>query len=190
MNRPLLLAVLLVSSVACSAGEPTPNKEPAGAAEQAPAATGPVAGSCGTDGTVAPEVFGAPLQAEGRAFVALTDILANPESFTGSDVLTTGVVRASCLKKGCWMEIRPEDDRAGASITVRFKDYGFFVPLDSRGASVKLDGHAKVVTLSPTEVARLEEEGASFAEKQPDGSVRQVEFTATGVEMCGRGAAI
>lgn len=84
------------------------------------------------------------------------------------------------------MEIRPEDDRAGASLTVRFLDYEFFVPLNSRGTTVKLDRRVKVMTLSAAEVEHLEAEGATFGEKRPDGSVRQVEVIASGVGMCGR----
>ncbi len=36
------------------------------------------------------------------------------------------------------MEVRPEAERDGAGATVKFKDYSFFVPLDSRGARVTL----------------------------------------------------
>ena len=51
---------------------------------------------------------------------------------------------------------------------------------------VRMDGLVSIVTLSAAEVAHLEEEGATFGDKLPDGSVKQVEFTASGVEMCGR----
>lgn len=84
------------------------------------------------------------------------------------------------------MEIRPVEDRAGASMTVRFKDYEFFVPLNSRGATVTLDGVVAVNKLTPAEVEHLEQEGASFANKKPDASVESIEVTALGVEMCGR----
>ena len=48
------------------------------------------------------------------------------------------------------------------------------------------DGVVAINKLTATEVAHLEEEGASFANKNPDGTVTQVEITAIGVEMCGR----
>lgn len=84
------------------------------------------------------------------------------------------------------MDVRPEEDRSGASITVRFKNYKFFVPLNARGARVRMEGVTKVSTLSATEVEHLEEEGATIDNKNADGSVDIVEFTATGVEMRGR----
>lgn len=49
-----------------------------------------------------------------------------------------------------------------------------------------LDGVVNITTLTAAEVEHLEAEGASFAKKKPDGSVEQIEITATGVEMCGR----
>ena len=84
------------------------------------------------------------------------------------------------------MEVRPEDDRGGAAITVRFKDYKFFVPLSSRGAHVAMQGKVLVTTLSAEDVAHMESEGATVAGKLPDGTAKQIQFTATGVEMCGR----
>lgn len=146
----------------------------------------PVTGACAGSPSEKPETFGAKLSAGNRQLTPLADVAKDPTSFEKQKLLLTGVVRASCLKKGCWMEIRPVEDRAGDSITVRFKDYEFFVPLNSRGATVTLDGVVTINTLTAAEVAHLEEEGASFANKKPDGSVEQVEITATGVEMCGR----
>ena len=192
MNRA---AALLFVAMCFSCGQasesttpPSPGQssESAPAEETAPAEEAPVVGTCGVGSEETPERFGARLKAEGRTLTSLAEVIAAPESFEKQKVLTTGVVRASCLKKGCWMEIRPEDDRSGTAMTVRFEDYGFFVPLDSRGATVKLDGLVSIVTLSAAEVAHLEEEGATFGAKLPDGSVKQVEFTASGVEMCGR----
>lgn len=155
-------------------------------AEPAPSATTEASSpACAAFPGEKPETFGAALAASG-ALVPLSDIAADPEAFAGKRVRTTGVVRASCLKRGCWMEVRPETERDGASITVRFKDYAFFVPLDSRGAHVAVDGRVVVRTLSRLEVEHLEEEGADVAGKLPDGTAKQIQVTATGVEMCGR----
>jgi hypothetical protein len=164
--------------------ESTPTGEANG--EATPTEDVPVTGACAANPEETPETFGAKLAAKGRDLTQLAEVAKDPVSFEDRKVLLTGVVRASCLKKGCWMEIRPVEDRAGASMTVRFLDYDFFVPLNSRGATVTLDGVVTINKLTAAEVEHLEEEGASFANKKPDGTVEQIEITATGVEMCGR----
>jgi hypothetical protein len=165
-------------------GEGTPTGEPSG--EATPTEEAPVTGACAANPEEKPEVFGAKLAAAGRQLTPLAEVAKDPVAYEDKKVLLTGVVRASCLKRGCWMEIRPVEDRAGDSMTVRFKDYEFFVPLNSRGATVTLDGIVNIKKLTAAEVAHLEEEGATFSNKKPDGTVEQIEITATGVEMCGR----
>lgn len=183
----LALACGTSSTSTPSTTEPGGSTTPAAGqpAEETPADL-PATGACAANPEEKPETFGAKIAASGREITPLSDVAKDPKAFAKEKVLLTGVVRASCLKKGCWMEIRPVDDRAGASMTVRFKDYEFFVPLNSRGATVTLDGVVTINTLTAAEVAHLEEEGATFANKNPDGSVEQIEITATGVEMCGR----
>jgi hypothetical protein len=66
---------------------------------------------------------------------------------------------------------------------VTFKDYGFFVPLDSSGARARVQGIVEVKTVAPGEVQHLEAEGARFAGKQTDGSARELRIVATGVEL-------
>lgn len=181
----LVLPLAFACSSEKSAGT-TPAAETPAPVEEAPAEEAtPVVGTCG-DSEEKPERFGAKLVANDRELTSLTEIAKAPEAFTRKDLLITGVVRANCTTRGCWMEVRPAEDRAGQPITVRFKDYEFFIPLNSRGAKVTLDGRVEVKTLSPADVKHLEEEGATFTNKRPDGSVEQVEVTASGVEMCGR----
>jgi len=60
-------------------------------------------------------------------------------------VKVKGEIQECCQKKGCWMDIDLGD---GKSMTVRFKDYGFFVPMNSAGRMAILDGMAKVDTQS------------------------------------------
>ena len=49
-----------------------------------------------------------------------------------------------CPKKGCWTVLRQGD----ASVRVRFKDYGFFLPKDSSGKQPYVEGVVNVETLS------------------------------------------
>jgi len=54
-------------------------------------------------------------------------------------------ISSVCQVKGCWMQL---DLGTGEEALVRFKDYGFFVPMNSAGRMAILDGMAKVDTQS------------------------------------------
>jgi hypothetical protein len=118
--------------------------------------------------------------------IDLEDLVANPTAYRNKKIITSGVVRQSCQTRGCWMDVRPKDQREATSVTVRFKNYGFFVPLNSRGASVRMEGITEVTTMTADEVKHMEDEGAVISNKKADGSAEIVEFTASGVEMRGR----
>lgn len=133
----------------------------------------------------AAEVFGKSLAAD-VPVVGLEDMVQSPDPYLTKTIESSGVVRANCTKKGCWMEVRPSADVQGAALTVRFKNYGFFVPLDSRGHQVRFQGTVGVQTMTPEQVRDAESEGATVPNKQPDGSAKVVTFIATGVEMRGR----
>ncbi len=53
-----------------------------------------------------------------------------------------GTVESVCQVKGCWMNLVPEDGNEAKSIFVKFKDYGFFMPLDLSGEKVIIEGVA------------------------------------------------
>lgn len=48
-------------------------------------------------------------------------------------------VVSCCQKKGCWMQVNLGNEEL---MRVRFKDYGFFVPFDSPGRLVIMEGEA------------------------------------------------
>lgn len=131
------------------------------------------------------ETFGDPIDPS-TPVVSLADVLANPEAYKDKTIITEGTVRQVCQKRGCWAEIRPEDARDSATMRVTFKGYAFFLPKDSRGANVRIEGKVSVMLLKPEEVAHLEEEGATIPNKKEDGSALATEFIAAGVEMTGR----
>jgi Domain of unknown function (DUF4920) len=60
-----------------------------------------------------------------------------------------GPIRGVCQKKGCWMTV---DIGNNQTMRVTFKDYGFFVPLESTGNIALMEGFAKRTT---TTVAQL-----------------------------------
>jgi hypothetical protein len=46
-----------------------------------------------------------------------------------------------CQKKGCWMNLELPENK---EVFVKFKDYGFFMPLNSKNSEVTLNGKAFV----------------------------------------------
>jgi hypothetical protein len=127
------------------------------------------------------KTFGAPLGQSPRA--KLADVLAAPDRFADKTVTVEGNVRSACSKKGCWMELAQAADAAAPGCRVTFKDYGFFVPTDSAGAQARVEAKVETKLVKPSMVTHLEEEGAKFAQKEPDGSAREVRLVATGVEL-------
>jgi hypothetical protein len=127
------------------------------------------------------QVFGAPLGQSPAA--SLADVLKAPDKFADQTVTVEGQVRSACTRKGCWMELSESPDAAAPGCRVTFKDYGFFVPTDSAGSKARVEAKVESKVVKPSMVQHLEEEGAKFASKEPDGSAREVRLVATGVEM-------
>ena len=112
--------------------------------------------------------------------VALSDVLARPEQYSQAPVVTEGIVEAVCQNKGCWMQLTSETGKAGMRVT--FKDYGFFVPKDSKSMTARIEGVVKVKALSKEEADHLAEEGAKITRKE-DGTAVETSFVASGVEL-------
>lgn len=51
-----------------------------------------------------------------------------------------GTVQEVCQAKGCWMTMELGQDK---SMRITFKDYGFFVPLNSSGKTAVIQGELK-----------------------------------------------
>ena len=166
--RALSLAVLVsCASLACNKA-----REPV---EPEPAAAKPV------EAQPARQTFGSPLGKSPPANLA--DVLKSPDKFADQTVTVEGQVRSACTRKGCWMELSESPDASAAGCRVTFKDYGFFVPIDSAGSKARVEAKVESKVVKPSMVQHLEEEGAKFAAKEPDGSAREVRLVATGVEM-------
>jgi hypothetical protein len=121
-------------------------------------------------------------EAIGKADKAsLKKVLADPAKYSGKAVRVEGVIVRSCKMEGCWLELAPEKD--GQSMRVKMKGHSFFVPLDSAGLNAKVEGTVSVKTLSKEHVDHLIEDGAKFDKRNADGTVTEVSFEATGVEL-------
>ncbi len=92
----------------------------------------------------------------------------------------TGTVTSVCKKKGCWMTVESE---TGEEIFVKFKDYGFFMPLECEGQEVIMRGKAFTEVTSVDELKHYaEDEGKSQEEidqiKEP---ISELKFMSDGV---------
>jgi hypothetical protein len=84
--------------------------------------------------------------------------------------------------EGCWAELASNKD--GKSVRVNMKDHSFFIPLKSAGSFARAEGVVSVKTLSKAQVDHMiEEDGAKFDKRNADGSVTEVSFEATGIEL-------
>jgi hypothetical protein len=116
---------------------------------------------------------GAPVPPDAKA-VAAEEVVAKPDAYTKKPVVVEGVVSSVCTNMGCWMEL--------GDMHITFKNYGFFVPTDSKGYTARAEGVAKVKTMSKEEADHLEGEGAKL-HRNPDGTAKEVTFVASGVEL-------
>lgn len=68
-----------------------------------------------------------------------------------------GIVESVCQKKGCWTNIATSAD-AEETVFVKFKDYGFFLPMDCQGQDVVLTGMAFIEETSVEELRHYAED--------------------------------
>jgi hypothetical protein len=118
--------------------------------------------------------------------VSLNKALAEPAKFADKKLLIEGVVVRSCKAVGCWAELA---EKAGdKSVRVKMKDHAFFIPLQSAGAFARAEGVFVVKTLSKEQVDHMiNDDGAKFDNRNADGTVTEVSFEATGIELQRRG---
>ncbi|MCI2228948.1 DUF4920 domain-containing protein [Polaribacter sp. MSW13] len=91
-------------------------------------------------------------------------------------------IKEVCSKKGCWMKL-PLDKET--ETMVRFKDYGFFMPLDSKDREVIVEGKAFVQETSVKELQHYAEDAGKTKEEiakitEPK---KEFAFVANGVLM-------
>lgn len=98
-------------------------------------------------------------------------VLSSAEMFQKFNALQAGdtinvkfssSIKEVCSKKGCWMKL-PLDQEA--ETMVRFKDYGFFMPLDSKDREVIIEGKAFVQETSVDELKHYAEDAGKSVEE-------------------------
>jgi hypothetical protein len=74
--------------------------------------------------------------------VSLAQIYTSPEQYKDKEIRIEGTIKEVCQHKGCWLKLTD----GNKELTVRFKDYGFFVPKDASTSKVILQG---IFTMQP-----------------------------------------
>ncbi|MCW9706343.1 DUF4920 domain-containing protein [Fodinibius salsisoli] len=82
----------------------------------------------------------------GESVVSLDELISADSTFNEQAITTEGVISQVCKKKGCFFILNKEGTDRHARIT--FKDYGFFIPTNTAGSKVKLNGIFQVKELS------------------------------------------
>ena len=106
--------------------------------------------------------FGAAITADGA--ISYDDMLAKMGTSDSLAVKVTGKVGEVCQAKGCWMEML--STKADAPVmTVKFKDYAFFMPKDLTGRTVAIDGYAYKEVTSVDELKHYAEDAGKSKEE-------------------------
>jgi hypothetical protein len=113
--------------------------------------------------------YGKPLK--GLKPTPVSQVLADADE--GATVRVEGKAETVCRNKGCWVTVRD----GASSVHVTFEDYSFFVPKDSAGRKIAVEGKVKVKAPDPADVAHLKGEGAGEA------AAGRVSIEAYGVEL-------
>ncbi len=110
---------------------------------------------------------------------SLPDVIAAAERHTSDSVLVRGRISEVCQRKGCWTILEDAD----ATVRVRFKDYGFFLPKDSSGRQAYVEGVVTIQTLSEKQARHYQSEAKDGDPAAIHGPQREIGFVATGVRL-------
>ena len=97
--------------------------------------------------------------------IANTEMLEKFNQLKKGDTITvkfTSSINEVCKKKGCWMKLDLGDKKESM---VRFKDYGFFMPLDSDHKEVIVNGKAFVTETSVKELQHYAKDAGKTEEE-------------------------
>lgn len=122
------------------------------------------------------ESFGVEISPEG--VLSTEEMMTKYEAMAVGDsieIAFKGTVNSVCQAKGCWMKLdlgNPE-----AESFVRFKDYSFFVPMDSEGAEAIVKGIAKKEETSVEELKHYAKDAGKSEEEIAKITEPKVEYT-------------
>ena len=118
------------------------------------------------------------------AALTFNELLTKMDQADSLETKVTGTVESVCKKKGCWANIVSDD---GREMRVKFKDYGFFLPLDCEGRKVVMEGKAFREVTSVADLQHLAEDGGASKEEMEKITEpkEELKFMASGVVLLG-----
>ena len=99
-------------------------------------------------------------------YLSSNDALSNYRALKLGDTINlkfNANIKEVCSKKGCWMTLPAGND--DETIMVRFKDYGFFVPLDAAGKEVIVAGKAFLKEVSVADLKHYAEDAGKSSDE-------------------------
>ncbi len=112
--------------------------------------------------------------------VKLAEALSDVDKYAGKPIKIEGEIRDVCQAKGCWLVVSDGEKH----MRVTFKDYGFFVPKESAGKRVLLEGVIEKKTITEDHARHLAEESKDKIDPETiKGSQQVVTLVATGVSI-------
>ena len=127
--------------------------------------------------------YGEVIDEEGASsFVNVIDQLKEQDEFPAK---VKGKIEKVCKKKGCWVTLSDDQSQSDETLFVKFKDYGFFLPLDCEDREVVMMGKAFKEITPVDELRHYAEDEGQSAEEIAAITEPKVEFKflADGVKM-------
>lgn len=118
----------------------------------------------------------------------IADIVADPASFEGREVLVEGTVHGVCAMAGCWMELADAD---GHEIRIKVDDGVIVFPKEAVGVNAAAQGTVTVKEMSRDDFVGwqrhlADEMGEDFDESSiGDGPYQLVQIAGTGARIGG-----
>lgn len=97
--------------------------------------------------------------------LSIEELLKKYKSLKKGDTLVTkysSKINEVCSKKGCWMRNDLGEEK---EMMVRFKDYGFFMPLNAAGSNVIVQGKAFITEIPVNELQHYAEDAGKNKEE-------------------------
>ena len=115
--------------------------------------------------------------------ISFSELVIKMDQSDEVEAVVTGNVGSVCQAKGCWMNIVDSDGGTSDEMFVKFKDYGFFMPLDIAGKDVIMRGKAYKEETSVDELRHYAEDEGKSAEEVAaiTESIIELKFMADGV---------
>jgi hypothetical protein len=115
--------------------------------------------------------------------ISFSELVTKMDQFDEVEAVVIGNVGSVCQAKGCWMNIVDSDGGTSEEMFVKFKDYGFFMPLDIAGKDVIMRGKAYKEETSVDELRHYAEDEGKSAEEVAaiTESIIELKFMADGV---------